>query len=174
MTQNNNGTVLEILGGVGHAQVSVKCPGCGGDIRLSNVGGGSPERCESCGYSFVRQSDLMLIANACAAVNPSRPDLLQSASSALRRISALVPEAALAMAKLAGRAAAVPLSADDRFGALQAAYACGSMEAEAQLDKMCRVNPQLYVHSVCPVCGASIFKKAHASAQMCVFCQNDR
>ena len=182
--QNKTGSIIDGIGNYqavnagldglvpnrAYGSISVNCPKCGTRNALRGFSDKAP-RCRVCCYPFVRQADLMLIVKACRADNMSDPAQAACAARLLKRLYPNVPQAAVAIAAISEENPAFPVSADERWKALNSAYAAGCGESEQYLNSMCRTNPHFFSSLRCPACGAAVYfdKRSHARPK-CVFC----
>ena len=149
--------------------VSVKCSRCRTNITVTSVGPGSPVRCGRCGYPMVLRSDLLALAEACAAAKNSQ---ITCAYSILQFLADDLPEAGAALGALASRYT-LPLSERVRWSRLVNAYAAGNRSAKEWLSLMCKSSPDVFEERPCPNCSAPMFTdRLHQGRTLCVYCHS--
>lgn len=154
----------------GGSWITVKCPKCQADIRLSGFKGDAPIRCGKCAYPMIRRSDLLQIVAACR--NVSTNDQIGSAVGILKQLTKDIPEAGTALGALA-RKHTVPFSDQQRWELLIAACAGGDENAREWLDKMCESRPDAYKCGHCANCGApKYYLRGKKGETQCNYCQS--
>ncbi len=149
--------------------ITVKCPKCQENIKISGFKNDEPIRCPKCAYPMIRRADLLLIVAACRKI--AHADQVGSAVRILGRLSDFVPEAGTALGDLANKYT-LPLSDQERWNKLISAYHGGDESAQEVLNRMCKSNPETYVHASCKNCGAPKYYVRHQKGKnLCSFCQ---
>lgn len=149
--------------------IAVQCPKCRAAVWLTSVNGHEPARCGKCRYPLILREDLLAVVKACRKL--TNPNQAESAVRILRGMLEYLPEAGTALGELAGKQA-IPMSEQDRWDSLAAAYARGDENAREWLDLMCRTNPDRYGQCLCGNCGAPKYVlKNSRTATPCVYCR---
>lgn len=158
--------------GTGAARgISVKCPKCQSTITFTAPQNDAPLRCDHCHYPMICRSDLLLIVEACKNIENQTQGA--NAVGMLRRLSEMIPEAGTALGKLPTTHANYNLSLleDERWNALENAYAAGDDNARGTLDLMVKSSPTLYGSGFCSKCGAKKYF-ARQGKSSCPYCQS--
>ena len=154
----------------GHASggISVKCSKCQMTFTVSSISATSPARCEKCGYPMILRSDLIAIADACAAAKNNQID---SALSILQFLIEDLPEVGTAIGNLSSRYT-LPLSERARWNMLMKAYKSGNSNAQEWLNLMCKASPDIFEQRTCSNCSSPVFiDKQHQGKTFCLYCQ---
>ncbi len=160
-------------GSGGKSSLFVKCPKCRANMAINVPNASAPIRCPECNYPMIRKSDLMRIVDACEQLKSGDAAQANTACTLLNRMSAFLPEAAVALNRVAGKMPFVSVAESARFNSLVHAYARGSAQAREALDNMCLVSPDMYSVQVCKSCGARVYtdKTSHGKS-LCAFCHS--
>ena len=149
--------------------ISVRCPKCQGSIMVSAIDGREAIRCGKCRYPMIRGEDLRAVIAACR--KATGPGQANSAAGILESIMEYMPEAGTALGELAAKYT-LPMSENDRWNALTAAYAGGDENAREWLNLMCRTSPDRYQQCLCKSCGAPRYMLKNArSGSPCIYCR---
>ena len=149
--------------------ITVKCPKCQTVIMVSKMNAHEPVRCGKCNYPMIRNEDLLAIISACRRLNNSNQ--VESAVQILRFMVEYMPEAGTALGDLASKYT-MPMSENDKWSCLNAAYAGGDESAREWLNIMCQTSPDKYQQCLCKNCGAPKYVQKNTQIKSpCVYCQ---